>query len=157
MAMDGSWVVGGMAADPPFDFGTATMPYPADGQAATNMGGEHAVVFATDDQAKLDAAAEFLAWMTSPEIQEYWDINTGFMPIRSTVADSPTYAAAVEPRLLPFIENQQNAHNRPAVAQYAELSDAFSGEIEKALLGDSSAEEALAAAEAAVNEILASN
>ena len=158
MAMDGSWMVGGLAADPPFDFDTAPMPYPADGEPATNMGGEHAVVFANDDAAIEQAAFGFVAWLSSPEVQEEWDLETGFMPIRSAVAESPTYLEAIEtqePRMLPFVENQQYARNRPATPAYAEVSDTFSRELELALLGDVDVAEALANAEAAVNEILA--
>jgi multiple sugar transport system substrate-binding protein len=160
MVMDGSWLVGIWSADPPFDFGTATMPIPSDGTPATNMGGEHAVVFSSDDPAVEAAAFDFVAWLTSPEIQEFWDIETGFMPVRATVAESPTYLEHIEttePRLLPFVENQQYARNRPPVPEYAELSDAFSRELERALLGDTGVAEALGAAEAAVNEILATD
>src|SRR6266508_4851556 len=160
MVMDGSWMVGGMAADQPFDFGTAAMPYPADGQPATNMGGEHAVVFTNDDAATEQAAFDFVAWLASPDIQEEWDLATGFMPIRSAVAESPTYLEAIEtdePRMLPFVENQQYARSRPAIGNYAEVSDAFSRELELAFLGEVEPAEALANAEAAVNELLAAH
>lgn len=160
MVMDGSWMVGGMAADEPFDFGTAAMPYPTDGQPATNMGGEHAVVFANDDVATEQAAFDFVAWLASPEIQEEWDLQTGFMPIRSAVAESPTYLEAIEteePRLLPFVENQQYARSRPAIGNYAEVSDAFSRELELAFLGEVEPADALAGAETAVNALLAAD
>jgi maltose-binding protein MalE len=49
---------------------------------------------------------------------------------------------------------QQYAHNRPPVQVYAELSDVFSGLMEQALYGQMSPEEALAAAEVAVNSLL---
>jgi len=158
MVLDGSWMVGGLTADPPFDFGTATMPYPADGEPATNMGGEHGVVFANDDPATEQAAFDFLAWLASPEVQEEWDLATGFTPTRSAVAESPTYLEAVErdlPALLPFVENQQHARRRPSIANYAEVSDAFSRALEPALLGDTDVATALADAESAVNELLA--
>lgn len=157
MVMDGSWMVGGFAADSPFDFDTAPLPYPADGGPATNMGGEHAVVFTTDDAATEQAAFDFVAWMSSAEVQEVWDLDTGFMPIRSVVAQSPTYLEAIEaelPQLLPFVENQQYARSRPSIANYAEVSDAFSRALEPALLGDTDVATALNDAENAVNELL---
>jgi multiple sugar transport system substrate-binding protein len=157
MVMDGSWMVGIWSADPPFDFGTAAMPAPVDGQPATNMGGEQGFVFAGDPQRE-QAAFDFLAWLTSPEIQAEWDRETGFMPVRASVAESPeylTYIEQTEPRALPFVENQQYARNRPPVSVYPEISDAFSRELEAALLGETSVADALAAAEAAVNELLA--
>jgi multiple sugar transport system substrate-binding protein len=45
--------------------------------------------------------------------------------------------------------------NRPPVTNYPEISDAFSRELEKALLGAATVDEALAAAEKAVNDLLA--
>jgi multiple sugar transport system substrate-binding protein len=157
MAMDGSWMVGGMSADPPFDFGTATMPIPTNGKAATNMGGEQLVIFA-QDPAKQAAAAQFMTWLTGAETQRTWDQQTGFMPITEAGATDQTYLDWVNselPALLPFVENQKNAMNRPPVTNYPEISDAFSRELEKALLGAATVDEALAAAEKAVNDLLA--
>ncbi len=159
MVMDGSWMVGIWSAEPPFDFGTAPMPYPADGQPATNMGGEQLVLFSSTPE-RQQAAFDFMTWLTSTDVQIEWDKQTGFMPIRESVASSPDYLSYVrekEPRLLPFIENQQYARNRPAVPNYPEISDAFSRELEAALLGQTSVADALAAAERAVNALLATS
>lgn len=156
MVMDGSWMVGIWAETAPFAWTTAKMPYPEDGEPATNMGGEHIFIMA-QDQAKQQAAWDFINWFTSPEIQLEWDMETGFMPVRDSVATNEDYRAWIEetePRLLPFVEMQQYAHNRPPVEQYAEISDAFSAVIERALYGQISPEDALAEAEAAVNSLL---
>lgn len=159
MVMDGSWMVGGMAADPPFDFGTAPMPTPANGGAATNMGGEQLVVFA-QDPAKQAAAAQFMAYLTSPDVQREWDQQTGFMPVTDAGATDPAYLEWVDanlPQIRPFVEGQKDARNRPPVTNYPEISDAFSRELEAALLGSTSVADALAAAEEAVNGLLAAN
>jgi multiple sugar transport system substrate-binding protein len=156
MAMDGSWMVGGMTAEPPFDFGTAAMPIPSAGTPATNMGGEQLVLFESSD-AEQQAAFDFVAWLTSTEVQTEWDKTTGFIPVRESVATNPDYLTHVEqnlPALIPFIENQQNAKNRPPVANYPEISDAFSRELEAALIGQVAPADALAAAERAVNALL---
>lgn len=156
MVMDGSWMVGIWADTAPFEWTTAKMPHPEDGQPATNMGGEHIFIM-SDDEAKQQAAWDFIAWFTSPEIQLEWDMATGFMPVRDSVATNPDYQTWVqehEPRLMPFVEMQQYAHNRPPVQQYAELSDVFSAMLERAIYGQMAPEEALEAAEAAVNSLL---
>jgi len=153
MVMDGSWMVGIWAESAPFAWTTAPMPSPEDGQPATNMGGEHIFIMA-DDEAKQQAAWDFIDWFTSTEVQLEWDQETGFMPIRDSVATDEGYRAWIEetePRLLPFVDMQQHAHNRPPVEQYAELSDAFSSALERALYGQISPEDALAEAEAAVS------
>ena len=156
MVMDGTWMVGIWAGSAPFEWTTAPMPYPADGEPATNMGGEHMFIM-TDDEAKQQAAWDFMAWFTSAEVQKEWDMMTGFMPVRDAVASDEAYQTWIqetEPRLQPFVNMQQYAHNRPPVEVYPELSDVFSGMLEQALYGQMSAQEALAAAEVAVNALL---
>jgi multiple sugar transport system substrate-binding protein len=156
MVMDGSWMVGVFADSAPFEFSVAPMPYPAGGQPATNMGGEHIFILA-DDEARQQAAWDFIAWFTSPEVQVEWDMETGFTPIRDAVATDQSYLTFLqenEPRLLPFVDMQQYARNRPPVQVYAELSDVFSGMLERALYGQMSVADALSAAEIAVNSLL---
>ncbi|WP_119071007.1 ABC transporter substrate-binding protein [Aggregatilinea lenta] len=156
MVLDGSWMVGGMAESAPFNWTTAAMPAPADGQPATNMGGEHAFIMA-QDEAKQQAAWDFINWLTSTDVQIEWDEATAFMPVRDSVATNEAYMSWInenEPRLLPFVDMQQYAHNRPPVEQYSELSDVFSAMIERALYGQMDPQEALDAAEAAVNSLL---
>jgi len=161
MVMDGTWMVGGWRpggwAPITFSWGTAAMPIPSGGVQATNMGGEQIFIFKTTDE-KQRAAWEFVKWLTSKETQIHWDILTGFMPVRDSVARDAVYttwAQTTEPRLGPFIENQKYAHSRPMVTQYPEISDAFSEEIQKALYGTVSVDAALANAETRVNQILA--
>lgn len=156
MRMDGSWMVGIYGEQAPFEFSTAPMPIPAGGSPATNMGGEHLVIFDGDD-AQEQAAFEFVQWITSPEIQVEWDKATTFMPIRESVATNEefqTWLTDTEPRLIPFVESQQYAINRPSVAVYSELSDVFSANIERALYGQVSSADALTNAEVAVNALL---
>lgn len=157
LRMDGSWMVGIWAADPPFEFGTATMPYPSDGEPATNMGGEQ-IFMMSEDSGRQEAAAAFIDWVTSHDAQLEWDRETGFMPVLESMADGEfrEHIEETEPRALPFVDGAERARSRPPVPDYPEASDAFSREIEPALLGDLSASEALANAAAAVEEQLGS-
>lgn len=156
-AQEGSWMVGIWAKDAPFQFGTAPIPAPADGQAATNLGGEQAVVFASDD-ARQKAAADFLTWFDDPAQNQSWSQETGFLPVRKSVATSPAYAqflTAKSPQSKPFVEALPTAHARPNTPKYADASLAFAKQIEKALYGKSSVPDALSAAEKDVNQVLA--
>ena len=156
MVMDGSWMVGSFAEQAPFAWGTARMPYPSDGQPATNMGGEHLIIFKSDE-ARQQAAWEFVNWLTGTDTQLKWVEATRFMPIRKSLAENPDFTQwlqKTEPRLQPFVESQQYAHNRPPVTNYTEVSDVFSREIEKALLGQANVKQALSSAETAVNGLL---
>jgi multiple sugar transport system substrate-binding protein len=156
-AQEGSWMVGIWAPDPPFEFGVAKAPHPEDGVAATNLGGEQAMVF-DNDEAKVNAAAEFLAWFLAPEQVTSWSETTGMLPVTNSVATGADYLAWVndtEPRLLPFVEQMADAHARPNTPLYPKISFAFAQEIEKALAGEVSAQEALDNAEKAVNDVIA--
>ncbi len=132
------------------------MPIPEGGVHATNMGGEHLVIFPGDD-AQQKAAFTFIQYLTSTDVQIGWDEQTAFMPVRDSVATDAgyqTWLQDTEPRLIPFVESQQYAINRPPVAVYAELSDVFSANVERALYGQISPEEALTSGEVAVNALL---
>ena len=156
-AQEGSWMVGIWAPDPPFDFGVAKAPHPEDGVAATNLGGEQAMVF-DNDAAKVAAAAGFLAWFLAPEQVTEWSESTGMLPVTNSVATGAEYLAWVndtEPRLLPYVEQMADAHARPNTPLYPKISFAFAQEIEKALAGEVSAQEALDSAEQAVNDVIA--
>jgi multiple sugar transport system substrate-binding protein len=154
MQLDGSWLFG-YRQDAPFDWDIALVPAPEGGTSATNVGGEH--IFLFSGSPNKEAAWEFIRYITSPEVQLEWDQRTGFLPVRQSVAENPDYLQWInetEPRMLPFVEGMAYAHTRPATPKYNEVSNAFSTEIQTALLGEATPEEALAAAEAAVNEIL---
>jgi multiple sugar transport system substrate-binding protein len=156
-AQEGTWMVGIWAADPPFEFGAATVPYPSDGEPATNLGGEQAMVFNNDDAA-VDAASEFLAWFLDPEQVTSWSETTGMLPVTNSVATSDDYLSWVdetEPRLRPYVEQMADAHARPNTPLYPAISFAFAQEMEKAFAGEVSVDEGLANAETAVNDVIA--
>ena len=154
MQLDGSWLFG-YRKDAPFQWGIAPVPAPAGGATASNVGGEH--IFMFDATPNKEAAWKFIKYLTSTEVQLEWDQLTGFLPVRQSVAENADYLTWVnetEPRMLPFVEGMASAHARPATPKYFAVSDAFSREIQKALLGEATPTDALAAAEAAVNEAL---
>lgn len=156
-AQEGSWMVGIWAPDPPFDFGVAKVPAPADGTAATNLGGEQAMVFQNSD-AKARAAADFLSWFLEDKQVTRWSETTGMLPVTSSVAKSRSYLSWVDdnqPRLRPYVEQMSVAHARPNTPLYPAISLAFAKELEKGFAGEVSAEQALTNAEKAVNAIIA--
>lgn len=156
-AQEGSWMVGVWSAEKPFDFGVAAIPHPSDGEPATNLGGEQAVVL-SDDEAVQRAAADFLTWFVAPEQSLAWSQQTGFLPVRESVAESAEYTEFIEanaPAMMPFVEALPTARARPSTPLYPQVSLAFAKQVEQAVYGRKSVEQALADAEAEVNEILA--
>jgi ABC-type glycerol-3-phosphate transport system substrate-binding protein len=98
-----------------------------------------------------------MKFLASTETQLRFDMATGFLPIIKSVGENQDYlnwVSVTEPRMLPFIQGMPYAHTRPATPLYNQISEAFSREIQSALLGTASPAEALASAETAVNNIL---
>ena len=154
MQLDGSWLFG-YRKDAPFQWGIAAVPGPKAGETASNIGGEHLIMFKNSEHK--EAVWRFINYLSSTDTQLKWDMATGFLPIRKSVSDNSEYMTWIndtEPRMLPFVNGMVTAHTRPATPYYNEISDAFSREIQKAMLGEATPEEALAAAESAVNAIL---
>ncbi|MBM6978810.1 MAG: ABC transporter substrate-binding protein [Actinomyces succiniciruminis] len=153
-AQEGSWMVGIWQEDPPFDFGAGQAPYPEDGKAATNLGGEQALVFEGDGA---DAAIAFLSWFLETDQVLEWCKTTGMLPVRQDVGTSDDYTswvAETQPLLQPYVDAMETANTRPATPLYPKASYAFAVEVEKALNGTLSVDEALQSAEDAVNKAL---
>lgn len=152
MVMDGSWMTQFFPMQVSFELGSAAFPTPADGQKATNMGGEQVFIFEGDEETK-QAAWDFIEWFSSTPVQVEWDKGTGFMPIRQSVANDPGYTAWVKnarPLLLPFVEAMPDAHARPPVERYPQISDTLGKYIVEALYQRM---EPAAALEAAASEV----
>jgi multiple sugar transport system substrate-binding protein len=156
-AQEGSWMVGVWKAQPPFKFGVAQIPHPSDGKAATNLGGEQAVVYSTSSKAHQQATADFLSWFTDPAQNLAWSEKTGFLPVRRSVAsgnDFASYVQTQEPDMRPFVDALPSAHARPNTAAYPKASLAFAKQAEQALYGKKSVATALSDAEKDVNAAL---
>jgi multiple sugar transport system substrate-binding protein len=156
-AQEGSWMVGIWAADPPFDFGAAKVPAPEGGIQTTNLGGEQAMVFDNGD-AEVGAAGDFLSWFLAPEQVTAWSEVTGMLPVLNSVATSDDYLGWVDenqPLLRPYVEQMPTAHARPNSPIYPQISLAFAQQLERAFAGELGAQEALDAAEQAVNDVIA--
>lgn len=156
MVMDGSWMTQFFPMQVNFELGSAVFPHPEDGEPATNMGGEQVFIFEGDDATK-QAAWDFIEWFSSTAVQVEWDRGTGFMPIRQSVAEDPSYLAWVHnarPLLLPFVESMAFAHPRPPVEKYPQLSDALANHLVSAVHGRAGAAEALGAAATEIDALL---
>lgn len=157
MVMDGSWMTQFFPMQVSFELGSALFPYPEGGAPASNLGGEQVFVFNNASAAEQQAAWDFIAWFSSPEIQVEWDRGTGFMPIRAAVANDPAYSAWVKnarPLLQPFVEAMQYAHPRPPVTKYPQLSDVLANYIVEAVHGRMTPLAALQAAAAEIAPLL---
>lgn len=156
MVMDGSWMTQFFPMQVNFELGSAVFPHPADGEAATNMGGEQIFIFSSDE-ATQQAAWDFIEWFSSTPVQVEWNRGTGFMPVKQSVAQDEAYVAWVKnarPLLLPFVESMQYAHARPPTEAYPQLSDRLANAIVEAIYQRMTPQEALDAAAQDVETLL---
>jgi multiple sugar transport system substrate-binding protein len=149
MVMDGSWMTQFFPMQVDFELGTAIFPRADDGLPASNLGGEQVFVFASDPETE-GAAWDFIEWFSSTETQVEWSSQTGFMPIRASVAEHPDYTSWVadeRPLLQPFVDAMPHARARPPIERYPRFSDTLAEYVLEAVHGRMTPAQALGAAE----------
>jgi multiple sugar transport system substrate-binding protein len=101
-----------------------------------------------------DAAWEFIKWLSSPEIQKEWIRNDG-APIRRSTLEDPELNAEYPwfPILLEAFENGDGDY-RPRIPEYSIIENALGTAANSYIVGELSAQEALDAAQAQVEEAL---
>ncbi|NEW09483.1 extracellular solute-binding protein [Paenibacillus sp. SYP-B3998] len=107
ITIDGSNVLASIRKDAPtINFGTA--PLPANQAKATQSSyWANAITKGVSDK-KLEAATDFLKFLTSKEVEEKWVEKVGELPAKKEVASQDKYAK--DPILGPFIQQLPDAH-----------------------------------------------
>ncbi|MGK9219932.1 MULTISPECIES: extracellular solute-binding protein [unclassified Microbacterium] len=160
IALDGSWLSGtwletGTAPWPEWSevMGQAPMPT-QNGQepGATSMSGGWTLAMGagTDNP---DAAWDFIALALNKENSQTYDIAASQIAVRSDVADDPEYTAANESFEF-FSSLVDVTHYRPATSDYAQISNEITVAMEAVMTGQQTPEEAAAAYDAAVVDIV---
>ena len=89
MASTGS--IASVAGNATFDWGTAFLPEGT--QFGCCTGGAGLALLANSSAEKQQAAFQYMAFATSPEITTYWSQTTGYMPVRKSAIESPEMQA----------------------------------------------------------------
>ncbi|MTJ13435.1 ABC transporter substrate-binding protein [Anabaena sp. UHCC 0187] len=133
-------------------------PIPTGAEKATVIGNGNLYVMKTKPERE-KAAMKFLEFVLSEEFQTEWAVDTGFLPVNLKSAQSPAYQKLLnsKPWLKVFVEQIPVSHPRPIIAGYNRLSDSLGRAIESTLLGKSSAQQALKAAQERLELIWKSN
>ena len=79
-----------------FDLGVGLIPTIAGRDPVAPVGGGSLVIFKNEDQAILDAAWEFVKFMTSPESSLYLATHTGYLPIYKSALEWPEMKTYLE-------------------------------------------------------------
>jgi ABC-type glycerol-3-phosphate transport system substrate-binding protein len=144
MAMDGPWNLPRyrkILKD--IDWGFA--PLPAGPQkSATIVGGEYLAIF---KQTKYpNEAWEFIKWMIDPEIQAFWAMNSGYLPIRRAVLNVPEFQTYLKdhPNFKVFVEQMEYGQaERPIDYAQIQIQRHIAEAIENATVGQMDVKQAL--------------
>jgi ABC-type glycerol-3-phosphate transport system substrate-binding protein len=151
MIFSGPWSVKSLKAGN-IPFKIALIPEgPAGSRTVT--GGTNMVIFRRE---KKFLALDFLRYLLSPEVQAKWANELGQIPVNKGAF--PLVDTLKHPELKVFLKQMETAVPRPPIPTYSEIELIFNGEMEAALSGQKSPEEALKSAVSKVNrEILGVN
>jgi ABC-type glycerol-3-phosphate transport system substrate-binding protein len=149
MILNGPWAVENLKKTG-IDFGVGLIPAGPAG-TRTNVGGNNLVVFKTTKRPEL--AAEFLAFVASEEIQRMWAARLGQIPVNTKAMD--TITSEEHPYLSVFVEQMRTAIPRPQTPYYPEIENIMNPEMQAALDNTKSVKDALDAACAEIDELLA--
>jgi multiple sugar transport system substrate-binding protein len=131
--------------------GIALLPRFEGGRHAAALGGWHIGMSRSSD--RKNDAYRLMQYIVSREVQMGFALNLGWNPARGDVYDSPEIAESL-PHLVELKQVFQNATPRPNLPYYSLLSRALQAELNKALSGMVTAEEALRNAQAKGLEIV---
>jgi multiple sugar transport system substrate-binding protein len=115
------------------------------GNHQTVSGPDNWVVF-NHDPARVNAAVEFLKWLTAPQQDLTWMMASGSLPIRPSILQLPGYQQYLQkyPGIGPMAENLSNAKEAmPTLPQWPRVINALGTGIASALLGKADPKAAL--------------
>lgn len=154
MIVEGQWA---LAEFKDINYGVALMPAGTSGKSSAGIGIGVATAFDTGNAEQNAAAEEFIKWLGQPEQGAYLTSVSGGLPsapaqleqdlVKKQIAAQPTYET--------FAKQLEYGQVRPTIPAYAAISQALSDNIDKALRGEQTPEQALKAAADTANAALA--
>lgn len=155
---------GSFVANANFDMGFGMLPYYDDVEGAPQnsiIGGASLWVMRGKDEASYPGVAEFLTFLSQPEVQAEWHQSTGYLPITQAAYElsksqgyyekNPGSETGIQE--ITFKEPTENSKGL-RFGNYVQIRAMFEEELEAALKGSKSAEDAVKAAEEQGNEML---
>jgi sn-glycerol 3-phosphate transport system substrate-binding protein len=154
MLMRSSSVVPSLARDAPFKLGVAMVPTTAGKQRVAPIGGGSMVIFKNQNPYILDAAWEFVKFMTSEPGSLYLATHTGYVPIYKDALQWPELQAYLEANPLSRvpIEELQYSYAIPVFPSLGTSDSTLRQAIEAVELGANDPQAALDEAKAIVDQ-----
>ncbi|MDH4179554.1 MAG: ABC transporter substrate-binding protein [Armatimonadota bacterium] len=154
MALMGPWDLPHLN-DMAFDWAMAPMPAgPA--RRVVPLGAEYLVIFRQTEHP--EEAWKFITWLIQPEIQEWWSMESNYLPIRRSVLKSANYQQflAEHAAMKVFAEQMEYAYAEPVLLpQATEINLQLATGIEKAVRKVATPKQALDEAADKANRLLA--
>ena len=155
----------GIAAEAQFDFEVRPLPYwaaLADGPQNTIIGGASLWVMEGQSAEEYAGVAEFLNFLSSPEIQAKWHQDTGYLPITEAAATLTREQGFYEANPGTDISVMQMTANAPTdnskglrLGSFDQIRGIIDEELEAVWAGDKTAQEALDSAKERGDALLA--
>ena len=128
----------------------AVAPMPEQESATSFIGGSDLVVFKNGDNK--DAAWKFVEYLSTPAVQQQWYSLVSALPSVESAWESGDLST--DEQLSLFGEQLKDAKTPPTIPRWEQVAaDAVNTEMEKAMIGDASAEEAAEAMQAKASSI----
>ena len=145
------------AAD--FDVGLAPIPGGSAGAyGASVFQGTNILVFNTASAEDREAAAEYINFMIAPATNAVFAASTGYAPIGDEAANLPEFLAYLDenPDFYAIVDQLATAQFEPNLAEWGQIRFEILGQaVVRAVLQEDTAQEALDAAQAEVEALLA--
>ncbi|OQY27610.1 MAG: hypothetical protein B6244_10150 [Candidatus Cloacimonetes bacterium 4572_55] len=137
MVFSGPWAVRSYR-EQKINFGICKIPAGPAG-SSTTVGGQNMVIFRTCQHPQ--ETFDLLRWLTSVEIQARWCNELGQIPVNYKAY--PLIDKEKNPEISIFMEQMKTAIPRPQILNYDHIENLFLREMEAALTGSKSVEQAM--------------
>lgn len=154
MVMDGPWNLPHYRKIENFNWGVASLPAGAEGNA-TYIAGEHLSLFKQSKNP--DEAWNFIKWFIQPENQSLFSMKSGYLPVRKSTLKLEAYKSFLDkdPHMNAFINQISIGRSRSAIDHYkVEINQCIAEAVEKTILGNENPQTALNRAAVKANEYL---
>lgn len=140
--------------DAKFEFGVSFLP--ANKQYGSPTGGGNLYVFKDIPEENKKAAIKFIEFLTQPERVAQWSIDTGYVGTTKAAYETDRLKKYVEsfPQSKVARDQLEYAHSELSTYQNGQITKLFNDNIQAALLGKSSAKDALEKSQQAADQIL---
>ncbi len=145
----------------PFEVGTSFLPRPEwANRGGTTIGGASLYIF-EDDQEKMDAAWEFVKWLSNTDNAVYWHKQTGYFPIRYSAltklmnegwfSQNPNFLTAF---MQVLTSKESNATSGAVVGRFPQIRDIVDDAVTNIFGDKMTVEEALNSAAEEANKVI---